>query len=192
MSKCFTPSFIAAVRCCRSVRYPVLRGHAALHAGPPSAAEAQEGEPQGSPRVRAVLEQLQHLTLLEVSELVRMSETAFGISSAAMFAAGAAPVGAGAAGGNAAAAATGAGMGGEGAPAAAEKSEFTVVLKSVPTANRITVIKTIRTMRSDLDLRAAKAFIDTLPQKVIEKAPKADAQKALEALKSAGAEVELQ
>lgn len=84
------------------------------------------------------VEEIKTLTLVEVSELVKMLEEEFGVSAAAPVAVAAAPV-AGAA-----------------APAAEEKSEFTVVLKEVG-ANKIGVIKVVREV-TGLGLSEAKAL----------------------------------
>ena len=115
-----------------------------------------------------IVEQIESLTVLEVSELVKMLEEKFGVSAAAQVAV-AGPV--------------------AGAPAAEEKSEFTVVLKEAG-ANKIAVIKIVKEI-TGLGLGEAKALVDGAPATVKENVP-ADQAKEMEAkLKEAGATVEL-
>src|SRR5207248_5260832 len=96
--------------------------------------------------ISGIAEQIQGLTLLEASQLVKMLEEKLGVSAAA-----AAPVMV--AGGGAAAAA---------APAAEEKTEFSVILASVG-ANKINVIKAVREVTS-LRLKEAKDLVDGAPK----------------------------
>ena len=115
------------------------------------------------------VEEIKKLSVMEVSELVKMLEEEFGVSAAAPVAV----------------------MGGAGAPAAAaeEKSEFTVVLKEAG-ANKIAVIKVVKEL-SGLGLGEAKALVDGAPATIKENVP-AEEAKAMEAkLKEAGATVEL-
>src|SRR5581483_140090 len=103
--------------------------------------------------INAIADQIQGLTLLEASQLVKMLEEKLGVSAAA-----AAPVMmAGGAGAGAAAAA---------APAAEEKTEFTVVLTAAG-ANKINVIKAVREVTS-LGLKEAKDLVDGAPKPVKE------------------------
>src|ERR1035441_9336185 len=95
--------------------------------------------------INAIAEEIQGLTLLEASQLVKLLEEKLGVSAAA-----AAPVMA--AGGGAAAA----------APAAEEKTEFTVVLMAAG-ANKINVIKAVREVTS-LGLKEAKDLVDGAPE----------------------------
>src|SRR5208283_2756357 len=97
--------------------------------------------------INAIAEQIQGLTLLEASSLVKLLEERLGVSAAA-----AAPVAA--AGGGAAAA----------APAAEEKTEFTVVLTAAG-ANKINVIKAVREV-TNLGLKEAKDLVDSAPKPV--------------------------
>ena len=116
-----------------------------------------------------IVEEIESLTLVEVSDLVKMLEEKFGVSAAAMAVAG--PVAAGE------------------VAAAEEKTEFDVVLKEVG-ANKIAVIKAVREA-TGLGLGEAKALVDGAPSTIKEAVPTDDA-KALEAkLKEAGATVEL-
>ena len=111
--------------------------------------------------------------MLELSELLKDFEEKFGVTAAA-------PV--------AVAAAAPAGGGGD-AAAEDEKDEFDVVLVSAGSA-KIGVIKEVRAL-TNLGLKEAKDLVDNAPKPVLEKAAKADAEKAKEALEAAGATVEL-
>ena len=119
--------------------------------------------------LKSFVEEIKKLSVMEVSELVKMLEEEFGVSAAAPVAV----------------------MGGAAAPAAAaeEKSEFTVVLKEAG-ANKIAVIKVVKEF-TGLGLGEAKALVDGAPQTLKEGVP-AEEAKAIEAkLKEAGATVEL-
>ena len=119
--------------------------------------------------LKSFVEEIKKLSVMEVSELVKMLEEEFGVSAAAPVAV----MGAAAA-----------------APAAAEeKSEFTIVLKEAG-ANKIAVIKVVKEL-TGLGLGEAKALVDGAPQTIKENVP-AEEAKAIEAkLKEAGATVEL-
>jgi large subunit ribosomal protein L7/L12 len=122
--------------------------------------------------INAIAEQIQGLTLLEASQLVKMLEEKLGVSAAA-----AAPV---AAAGGAAAAA---------APAAEEKTEFTVVLNAAG-ANKINVIKVVREVTS-LGLKEAKDLVDAAPKPVKEGVSKDEAETIRKKFADAGATVEV-
>ena len=159
-----------------------------VSAGGPQAGGGGDGpQPSIGPRVQAVLDQLQQLTLLEVSQLVRQLEMVFGVSAASALGPGAAAIPAEAPAGCQSAGVSG----GSDSPDTPEKTEFRVVVKAVPTASRISVIKTLRSVRGDLGLKEAKNFIDSLPKDVTENVSKVEAQKIFDALKAAGAEVEM-
>lgn len=115
-----------------------------------------------------ILEAIGNLTVLELSELVKAAEEKFGVSAAAPVAVAAAP----AAGG-----------------AAADKSEFDVVLKDAG-ASKINVIKAVREA-TGLGLKEAKALVDGAPAPVKEGVSKADAEDLKGKLEAAGATVEL-
>ena len=123
--------------------------------------------------IEKLIEEIKGMTVLEVSKLVKALEEEFGVSAAAPVAVAAAPA-AGAA-----------------APAAAaeEKTEFTVVLKAAG-AEKIKVIKAVREL-TGLGLGEAKALVDGAPKNVKENVSKEECDKAVEALKAAGAEVEV-
>ena len=122
--------------------------------------------------INTIADQIQGLTLLEASQLVKLLEEKLGVSAAA-----AAPV---AVSGGAPAAA---------APAAEEKTEFSVVLTAVG-ANKINVIKAVREVTS-LGLKEAKDLVDGAPKPVLERVNKDEAEKAKAALEGAGGSVEL-
>jgi large subunit ribosomal protein L7/L12 len=123
--------------------------------------------------INAIAEQIQGLTLLEASQLVKMLEEKLGVSAAA-----AAPVMAAGAGGGAAA-----------APAVEEKTEFTVVLTAVG-ANKINVIKAVREVTS-LGLKEAKDLVDGAPKPVKEGVSKDEAAAIQKKFTDAGATVEV-
>jgi large subunit ribosomal protein L7/L12 len=123
--------------------------------------------------INAIADQIQGLTLLEASQLVKLLEEKLGVSAAA-----AAPVMM--AGGGAAAAA---------APAAEEKTEFTVVLTAAG-ANKINVIKAVREVTS-LGLKEAKDLVDGAPKAVKEGVSKEEAETIKKKFVDAGASVEV-
>jgi len=123
--------------------------------------------------INAISDQIQGLTLLEASQLVKMLEEKLGVSAAA-----AAPVAA--AGGGAAAAA---------APAAEEKTEFNVVLVAAG-ANKINVIKAVREVTS-LGLKEAKDLVDSAPKPIKEGVSKDEAAAIQKKFVDAGATIEV-
>ncbi|MCX6633431.1 MAG: 50S ribosomal protein L7/L12 [Candidatus Solibacter sp.] len=122
--------------------------------------------------INAIAEQIQGLTLLEASQLVKMLEEKLGVSAAA-----AAPMMV--AGGGAAAA----------APVVEEKTEFTVVLTGVG-ANKINVIKAVREVTS-LGLKEAKDLVDGAPKPIKEGVSKDEAATIAKKFTDAGATVEV-
>jgi large subunit ribosomal protein L7/L12 len=123
--------------------------------------------------INAIADQIQGLTLLEASQLVKLLEEKLGVSAAA-----AAPVMVQGGGGGAAA-----------APAAEEKTEFTVVLTAVG-ANKINVIKAVREVTS-LGLKEAKDLVDGAPKPVKEGVSKDEAESIKKKFTDAGATVEV-
>jgi large subunit ribosomal protein L7/L12 len=123
--------------------------------------------------INAIAEQIQGLTLLEASQLVKLLEEKLGVSAAAASVAVAAP-----AGGGAAAAAP-----------AEEKTEFTVVLTGVG-ANKINVIKAVREVTS-LGLKEAKDLVDGAPKPIKEGVNKEEAEAIKKKFVDAGATVEV-
>jgi len=122
--------------------------------------------------INAIADQIQGLTLLEASQLVKLLEEKLGVSAAA-----AAPA---AAGGGAAAAA---------APVVEEKTEFTVVLTAAG-ANKINVIKAVREVTS-LGLKEAKDLVDGAPKAVKEGVSKDEAEAIKKKFVDVGATVEV-
>jgi large subunit ribosomal protein L7/L12 len=122
--------------------------------------------------INAIAEQIQGLTLLEASALVKLLEEKLGVSAAA------AAVAAPAAGGAAAAAAP-----------VEEKTEFTVVLTAAG-ANKINVIKAVREVTS-LGLKEAKDLVDGAPKTVKEGVTKDEAETIKKKFVDAGATVEV-
>ena len=118
-----------------------------------------------------ILDAISGMTVLELSELLKDFEEKFGVTAAA-------PMAVAAVGGPAAA-----------APVEEEKDEFDVVLTGAG-EKKIQVIKVVREL-TNLGLKEAKDLVDAAPKAVIEKAAKADAEKAKAALEEAGASVEL-
>jgi large subunit ribosomal protein L7/L12 len=125
--------------------------------------------------INAIAEQIQGLTLLEASQLVKVLEEKLGVSAAA-----AAPV---------MVAGAGAGAGAAAAPAAEEKTEFTVVLTAAG-ANKINVIKAVREVTS-LGLKEAKDLVDGAPKPVKEGVSKEEAEAIRKKFTDAGASVEV-
>ena len=120
-------------------------------------------------KIDELLETIDSLTVVELSELVKGIEEKYGVSAAAV----AAPV-----------------AGAAGAAAAEEKSEFNVVLKDVG-ANKIQVIKVVRDA-TGLGLKEAKDLVDGAPKTIKENAKKEEAEELKAKFAEAGATVELQ
>ncbi len=122
--------------------------------------------------IKKIVEEIEKLTIVEVSDLVKALEEKFGVSAAAPIAVAAAPA--------------------AGAPAAAaeEKSEFNIFLKEIGD-KKIDVIKIVREI-TGLGLSEAKAVVDGAPKMVKENVPAAEAKEVEAKFKEAGAVVELQ
>ncbi|PBN47170.1 MULTISPECIES: 50S ribosomal protein L7/L12 [Capnocytophaga] len=117
-------------------------------------------------------EQLVNLTVKEVNELAQILKEEYGIEPAAAAVAVAAGPAAGGAG-----------------EAAAEKTEFDVILKSAG-ANKLAVVKLVKDL-TGLGLKEAKEVVDGAPSKVKEGVSKEEAEGLKKSLEEAGAEVEL-
>lgn len=126
-----------------------------------------------SKEVASIVESVKKLSLVQVSELVKALEEEFGVSAAAPMMMGAMPA-----------------AGGAAAAPAEEKTEFDVILKDAG-ANKIGAIKAVRTLKPELGLGEAKAFVESAPKPVLEGAKKEDAEKAKKTLEEAGCVVEL-
>ena len=116
-----------------------------------------------------IMQAIEEMTVLELSELVKAMEEKFGVSAAAPVAVAAAPA--------------------AGAAAAEEKTELDVILASAGD-KKINVIKVVREV-TGLGLKEAKALVDGAPAPVKEGASKEDAEALKAKLEEAGATVEL-
>ena len=116
-----------------------------------------------------IMQAIENMTVLELSELVKALEEKFGVSAAAPVAVAAAPAAAGA--------------------AAEEKTEFDVILTNAG-ASKINVIKVVREV-TGLGLKEAKELVDGAPKTIKEAVSKDDAEAIAAKLKEAGAEVEV-
>jgi large subunit ribosomal protein L7/L12 len=117
-----------------------------------------------------IIEQIEKMSVIDLSELVKELEVKFGVSAASMSApaAGAAP---------------------EAAAEAVEKSEFKVILKDMG-ADKIKTIKALREVTT-LGLAEAKKLVESAPITIVEAIAKEEARKMKEKLEAAGAKVEL-
>lgn len=126
-------------------------------------------------KLEELIESIESMTVLELSDLVKALEEKFGVQAnmpvMQVPLPGQVPAGAGAAG------------------AQEEKSTFTVVLASVG-GNKIAVIKEVRAMTS-LGLKEAKDLVDTAPKPIKEGVSKEEAEEMKKKLEAAGATVEL-
>jgi len=120
--------------------------------------------------VAELIEQIDKLTVLELSELVKNLEEKYGVSAAAPVAVAAAP--------------------GAAAPAAAaEQTEFDVILTDFG-AEKIKVIKAVREVTS-LGLTEAKAFVESAPKAIKSGVTKEEAETIKAKIEEAGAKVEI-
>lgn len=120
-----------------------------------------------------IVEAIGALTVLELADLVKALETAFGVTAAAPVAVAAAPSGAGAGA----------------AQVAEEQSEFDVILKAIG-EKKIQVIKVVREL-TGLGLKEAKDLVDGAPKPVKEKVSKQEAAQIKTKLEAEGATVEV-
>lgn len=131
---------------------------------------SEENKVEVPEKFKSLVDQIEKLSVLDLSELVKVLEEKFGVSAAAPMMMGAMP----AAGGVA---------------AAEEKTDFTVELVEAG-ANKINVIKVVREV-TGLGLKEAKDLVDGAPKAVKENAPKAEAEELKKKLEEAGAKVNL-
>ena len=124
-----------------------------------------------SPKSEEIVKNIEEMSVLELSNLVKVLEDKFGVSAAMPMAVAAAPGAAGA------------------APAAEEKTSFNVVLSAVGD-KKIQVIKEIRAITS-LGLKEAKDLVDSAPKPVKENVSKEEAEEIKKKLEEQGATVEL-
>jgi large subunit ribosomal protein L7/L12 len=120
-----------------------------------------------------ILEAIASMTVLEVSELVKMMEEKFGVSAAAPVAVAAV------------------GAAGAAAPAAEEKTEFNVILKAYDESKKIAVIKEVRVV-TGLGLKEAKDLVEGAPKPLKEGVSKDEAAKIKDVVTAAGGTVEIQ
>jgi len=118
-------------------------------------------------KFKGLVEEIEKLSVLDLSELVKVLEEKFGVSAAASVMAMAAP----------------------GAAAVEEKSEFDVELLEAG-GNKIGVIKVVREV-TGLGLKEAKDMVDGAPKVIKEKAPKADAEAIKKKIEEAGGKANL-
>jgi large subunit ribosomal protein L7/L12 len=118
-----------------------------------------------------IMQAIESMTVLELSELVKAMEEKFGVSAAAPVAVAAAAPAAG------------------GAAAADEQTEFDVILKSAGD-KKINVIKVVREI-TGLGLKEAKALVDEAPKPIKEKVAKAEADEIKAKMEEAGAQIEV-
>ena len=121
---------------------------------------------------KEILEAIEKMSVLELSDLIKQIEEKFGVSAAAPVAVAAAGPAAGPA-----------------APAEEEKTEFDVTLKEIG-AEKIKVIKVVREV-TGLGLKEAKEVVDNAPSTVKEGVPKDEATGIVDKLKEAGAVAEI-
>ena len=122
-----------------------------------------------SEKIVKFVEEIKTLTVLELADLVKAIEEEFGVSAAAPVMVAGPAAGA--------------------APAAEEKTEFDVILKSAG-ASKMGVIKLVKEI-TGLGLKEAKALVDECPKPIKEGVSKADAEEIKTKLEEAGAEIEL-
>ena len=137
-------------------------------------AEVKEEKKEVPAKFKDLIDQVDKMSVLDLSELVKVLEDHYGVSAAAPVAmvAGAAPAAAG-----------------EG-EAAEEKTSFDVILANAG-AQKIQVIKAVREIKPDLGLKEAKDLVDGAPKELLKGAKKEDADAAKAKLEAAGATVEL-
>ena len=123
-------------------------------------------------KFQKLVSEIEKMSVLDLSELVKVLEDKFGVSAAAPMMMGAMPAAAG-----------------EGAAAAEEKSEFDVEV-TASGASKINVIKAVREI-TGLGLKDAKDLVDAAPKVIKEKVTKAEAEEMKKKLETAGATVAL-
>jgi large subunit ribosomal protein L7/L12 len=129
------------------------------------------------PETDKLVEQLSNLSVLEIAGLVKQLEEKWGVSAAAPVAVAPGPAAGGAAAGAAAA-------------AAEEKTAFDVVLAEMG-ANKIAVIKEVRSAVPGLGLAEAKALVEGAPKTIKEGVTKQEAEEIKKKVEAAGAKVEI-
>ncbi|KAI7833377.1 ClpS-like protein [Kickxella alabastrina] len=133
-----------------------------------------------APKVSAIVDKVAELTLLETSQLVEALKAKFNITEAVQVVSGAGSP----AGGAAAAAPV------EEKPV--EKTEFKVKLEKIDAAQKAKVIREIKNLIPDMNLVAAKKFVESAPKVIKESAPKEEAEKIKQVLEALGATIVLE
>ena len=123
-------------------------------------------------KLEGLIEQIDELTVLELSELVKALEEKYGVSAAVPMAMAAMPAGAG-----------------EAAEAEEEQTEFDVILTAAG-SQKIQVIKEVRTITS-LGLKEAKELVDNPPKPIKEACSKEEAEEIKQKIEAVGGSVEL-
>jgi large subunit ribosomal protein L7/L12 len=136
----------------------------------PKAGKEEKATVELSKKAEEIIKGIESLSVLELTDLVKVLEEKFGVSAIA-------PV---------AMAASGAASG---APPAEEKTTFDVILKEIG-PQKIQVIKVVRSL-TDLGLKEAKALVDGAPKSVKTGIPKEEAGEVKKKLEEVGAKVEL-
>ncbi len=127
-----------------------------------------------SDKLEKIYQELSTLTVLEVSELVKLLEDKWGVTAAAAMPAFAMPA---------------AGAGGPAAAEVEEKTEFDVILTETG-AQKINVIKEVRAI-TGLGLKEAKDLVEAAPKAIKEAVSKAEAEEIKKKIEAAGAKVEI-
>ena len=133
---------------------------------------ADEVKTEVPEKFKSLVESIDKLSALELSELVKIWEDGFGVSAAAPMMMAGVPA-----------------AGGAGAAAAEEKTDFTVELTEAG-SNKIAVIKVVREVTGK-GLKEAKDLVDGAPKAIKENVPKAEAEELKKKLEEAGGKVVL-
>jgi len=126
----------------------------------------------GTEQMEALIESIEQMSVLELSQLVKALEERFGVTASAPMMAAAAPA-----------------AGGAAAAPVEEQTEFDVVLTDIG-ANKVQVIKAVRELTS-LGLKEAKDLVEAAPKAVREGVTKDEAEAARAKLEEAGAKAQV-
>ncbi len=121
--------------------------------------------------IKALVEELGKLTVIEAAELVKNLEEAWGVSAAAPVAVAA--------------------VAGAAAAPAEEKTSFDVVIAGIDASKKIAVIKAVREVKAGLGLADAKKMVEEAPKAILEGVTKEEAEAAKKKLEEAGAKIEI-
>lgn len=133
--------------------------------------------PEASPEVKAIVDSIMKLNVMQSIELVKSLKTTFGYSDAAFMAAPSAA---------APAAAAAAAPAAEAAKPAAAKTTFNLKLESFDAKDKVKVIKEVRVITGK-GLKEAKELVESAPQILKDNIKKEEAEKLMQVLKDAGA-----